>query len=1197
MRLKSLELHGFKSFPDKTKISFDKGVTVIVGPNGSGKSNISDAVRWVLGEISSKNIRGNKMEDVIFGGTDSRSSMGFAEVSLTIENTGEHRVDVDYDEITVTRRYYRSGDSEYMINQKPVRLRDINEMFMNTGIGKTGYSIIGQGRVSEIISQKSEDRRAIFEEAAGISKFRAKKQEAERKLEATNENLVRLNDILGELEVRVSPLEKDAAKARIYLDLYNKKKEIDVSLALFDIDNIVNSGEQTEKAYQLSKQTLDIATELLESFEAQSERLYASRSQSRLDYEEAVRNRSEATEKKHAIEATLLVGRNELLHIEASNEEYNDLIKENKDAIEKTLSDAAKNKALIKEKEDLLFEKNESFESSVDKLEKTRAAHAELGRQIDIVNEKKEELGNEKNELMLALSALASTKTATKERYAEIEQEFAQLCGEMEQTRKKIASSEKTLTGYESELAKSDGARAESVGEMERAEKEKEELLARYNRTLSEISAKTQRAETLKRMDEHFEGYQSSVRAVLKASASGTLSGICGPVSSLISLEGKYSVAIETALGAGLQNIVCEDEDSAKRAIDFLKRENAGRATFYPLTSVKFNPLSINMNAAKASSGFVGIANSLVRTDAKYENVIAYLLGRTLVFNNLDNAIRYAKSVGYSVRIVTLDGQIINAGGSFTGGSSKTDSGILTRKNQIEIILAEKAVLEDELAKINGLTKELDERLKEAKKERDSLSDKYMILSSLHKSEQSTLELQRTRLAEQNSKLSALNDAKDQMDKRDGEADKKATELEDSIIRKDEALAKADSDALSIKEALDASYAEIERLVSEKNELFVVCSVLKKEIENAKNADAELESLIASLNAEKQDIGSKMEAKRSKHKELSEKIKTDTQTLSLLDARIDELKKLCDKLSGDDLEFERRQNELRNTIKEKTHERELAFNSFTKLESKRAQILSEKDKITEKLWEDYELTYAAATELPHSEVSAETRQSFVSSQNKLRAKIRELGPVNVNAIEEYAEVSQRYEFLSTQLKDLNKSKDEFTEIISKLDSEMCTRFSETFVQVNENFKQVFSELFGGGSANLSLVDPDNVLQSGIEISVAPPGKIIKSLKLLSGGEQVFVAIAILFAILKVNPAPFCLFDEIESALDEVNVDRFAEYVKQYSDGVQFVIITHRRGSMEISDTLYGVTMPQRGVSRVLSVNVNEVEAKTGLKAN
>lgn len=1187
-------MQGFKSFPDKTVLNFNQGITVVVGPNGSGKSNITDAVRWVLGEMSTKNIRGSKMEDVIFGGSDNRRPMGYAEVSLVIDNTcGIGRLESEYDEVTVTRRYYRGGDSEYLINGKTVRLRDIAELFMNTGVGKTGYSNIGQGKIAEIISQKSDERRSVFEEAAGISKYRYKKNEAERKLKDTESNLVRLNDILAELGSRVGPLEKEAAAARKYLDLYEQKKSVDVSLWLYDAEAMRKKATETEKVYMAAKLGLEAVDGEISSLEERSEKLTEKASEGQKNAETLAGRISSYIENRHSIESSARVLENDILHTEGT--------------ISRTKGELEARRASLKDAENRTAELSAALEACRERLENIKqdeetTASAVIDQQI--ISEKAENyiLDREDDEKLIEaelldikvrLSALEGSHEAENDRSEGIEKEITDAEERIAELTDAKNRAERTVSDYGQAIDNEKNALEAKRRELEVLESELDKAKEGLAALRLSADGKKQRAEALSRMDELLEGYNYSVKNVMRASASGQVRGICGPISKLIALKPEYSVAIETALGANIQNIVTENEDAAKAAIAYLKRTNGGRATFYPITSVKAQPSNIRVDELKHQRGYVGMADGLVDFDARYAGVIGYMLGRTAVFDNIDNAASTAKAFGYRIRIVTLDGQLINAGGSFTGGSVKSDSGILTRGAEVARLRNEISELEKDRENAEEHISEIGKKINILKNTVSSADGKLSLLNTMLQAEQTQLEVAKSRLSTEEARrdslindLSGLGEAHEHYD---AEHRKLVESLRVANRNLDEAKARTQK-AVSDRNAADDALAVLEKRL---NSLMIDMTAASKDLEAAENSIAANNAAVVAL-----------EEQVAKAEEL---IVTLTEKLTDAKNRIEENKVSSDALGGDiellenerkrviedNLGFEKEQTEIREKLRDCNRRRETVLRDYTRAENLREQLKNDNDRLAAKIWEDYELTYTAAAELGYPEVTEETRPSFGARQTELRNKLRALGSVNVGAIDEYNDVKQRYDFSKGQYDDLCKARESLDGIIERLEREMKSRFVTAVEDINRNFKVTFKELFGGGSAEISLTDPENVLTSGIEINVAPPGKIIKNLISLSGGEQAFVAIALIFAILNVNPTPFCIFDEIESALDDVNVVRLAEYMRRYSEKTQFIAITHRRGTMEASDMLYGITMPDRGISRVLSMNVNEVEAKIG----
>ena len=1195
MRLQSLELHGFKSFPERTKITFDAGMTVIVGPNGSGKSNISDAVKWVLGELSAKNIRGDKLEDVIFGGTDKRSRMGFAEVSLTIDNTGEYRIPSEYNEITVTRRYFRTGESEYLINGQLKRLADIVDLFMNTGIGKTGYSIIGQGKISEIIAQRAEDRRYIFEEAAGISKFRAKKQKAERKLAETENNLIRLNDILSVLEQRVEPLEKDAAKAKIYLDLYERKKAIDIALAVFDISSIAGQNDEFERSYHMAKHTLEITQDSLASLNNQVLTNNDKEEKNRNQTKEQNEQLGIKKEERHTVTTKRLLAEQEIEHGKSVLARYADDSKKQDELYNSALKRQSEAETLLNAKASDETTLQNEYSTAQNELNELRASLSDLHKEENDTKAEKSACEKQLVDDRIRLSALESSQASLDERMQNVQKELNSANESLNDIEKRMEASRERLASYRKDASRTQEKKEAILDAADEIEKNLLSLSEKRTQTKVAINTKTEQAATLKRMEEHFEGYQKSVRFVVDAATSGKLRGICGPVSKLIKVENRYSIAIETALGSNVQNIVTEDENAAKAAINALKKENAGRATFYPLSSVRAEKTRIDLQKVKGFPGYVGIASELLSYDARYREIIASMLGRTFVFDTLDHATEMARHFGYTVRIVTLDGQQINAGGSFTGGSAKRDSGILSRTREIEALGKEVETLKATLSSLETQISEEEKALNGKKDELNDLNDNYMLLAAMYKAEETSSNLILDQYQAQKDAVETLEHSIEHIKQQNMSAAQLKVTLSQEIKTLSERSITLDTTMATIQISLAETEAMIADKKEECNRRLLAITIATKDLEAAQNSYEACKAEIARIENERTMIREVMENNEANFDQLENNIQALILVANELDEEIAQIENSIKTLHREAEEIHNRAVELQNELKNKNQEFQLQSAHYAKLEGKRQNMQSEKDRLTARLWEEYELTYSAACEIEHPEITQENRGKNVSEQNKLRSKIRELGSVNVGAIEEYASVKEEYDHLHTQIGDLNKSKDEYSNIVSQLEKEMCQKFNESFHAINENFSVVFRELFGGGSAKLELTDPNNILTSGIEIIVAPPGKLIKSLKLLSGGEQVFVAIAILFAIFKINPPPFCLLDEIESALDEVNVSRFANYAKNFCNNTQFIAISHRRGTMEAANALYGVTMQERGVSKLLSINMNDIERKIGIK--
>ncbi len=1194
MYLKSLELHGFKSFPNKTTLNFERGATVIIGPNGSGKSNLSDAMRWVLGEMSTKSIRGSKMEDVIFGGADTRRPMGYAEVSVTFDNTDtEHRIDSVYDEITVTRRYYRSGDSEYFLNRKPCRLRDIHELFLNTGVGREGYSIIGQGRIAEILSKKSEDRRNIFEEAAGISKFRYKKTESERKLAECESNMLRISDVLSELEGRVGPLERDSEKAKKYLELYEAKKKTDVSLWIYDTARLHEEEERAAEALKLSEHELEMAEDTLSGFERQYDRLFEESQATKLESEKLLADINKISDLVYKLEAEYRVSENDTVHnntlialCEHSGEE---LLRQKKnceavcegirteiETYKEKLGTLEGEYAQCCEKSTLCADRIEAFDESL----------AEMLECIRILEARS-------NDIKLRIGVLESTHDSDITKGKEAREELDKYNAEVTALNTKIEESNTTAAAYEQknkecseELSFIDEKLTELKDSSEQLEDNIKEAVLRRDTA-------REKAKTLSDMEAHFEGYANGVRYVMRVYGEGKIDGsgtIYGPLSKLISAKDEYVTAAETALANNIQSIVCDNEQTAKAAIRTLKASGQGRCTFYPLTSMHAQDETEEMRQAYKCKGYIGTASDIIDCDDKFRIVLDSVLGRTLVFEDLDCASECAKKVKYRVKLVTLDGQIINAGGSYTGGSSKRESGIMSRGAKIDELKTLERSLSSDIEKYEAELTRVRSEEGELSFKRAGVKQQSDIIAAMMGAERAQLGAYKAKLETQSELIEKLMGDISRIEEHNSGYDGELARLNAEAL---ECTNEADAlreKRISVDAEKNAEAEEKEKLFAQANELLVALAEARKDKEGAEQRLGDQILRIADIDADIEANSQKAQGYREQLKALESGREQNRENSNVLTEQLKELNSRRAGAEESGLDLEKKQNEMRVRIREKTQEKELLFKTHTKNEARYKSLVEQKDKFTAQIWEDYELTYSAAVALGYPEVTEENRTEYTTNAQKLKNQIKALGSVNVNAIEQYAEVKARYDDMTAQVADLSASRRQLEGIIAKIEGEMKRSFTDAFNKINENFKVTFSELFGGGQAELLLTDPENILTSGIDIKAAPPGKIVKSLMLLSGGEQAFVAIALLFAVLKVNPSPFCILDEIEAALDEVNVARFAEYIKKF-DSIQFILITHRRGTMEAADRMYGVTMPEQGVSKVIELNVYEFEAR------
>ena len=1199
MYLKSIELQGFKSFPEKTTLSFKEGITVIIGPNGSGKSNIADAMRWVLGEVSSRNIRGTKMEDIIFGGAETRKPSGFAQVSLTLDNSGEEdKLPIEYDEVTVTRRYFRGGDSDYLINGKACRLKDIHALFMNTGIGRGGYSVIGQGMIAEIISLKSEERRIVFEEAAGISKYKFSKNEALKKLAATQENLTRLNDINSVLASRVGPLEKESEKARRYMEIYEKKRMLDIALWLYDMAELSKRIASLRGTYEIYSSDLELtegeADRLSEQSTALFDELQNLKQQTERCNTELSRTQNERTEATNkAAFATA-----EAQHLREKIEELTQRL----DNLRQSLADANKLKNERQAQLDASREKDaelsakeaaaeEAYERICEKIDECAAESADTAEKI-------KQLSDEIIDLRIRLTVTDTSDTADSEKTAELDASISAQNDAIERLKAEVEAAENSERAYAEKRAQTQ----QKLAQLKEASAKNAEQQQIYRRKKDDADVAYQvaerKSEALKRMEELFEGYSRATRFVMDEYKKGNISGkIYAPVSQLISVPEKYSTAIECTLGPALQHIAVEDEGSAKAAMYALKAAGAGRTTFLPVATVRPAFMSVDTDKLARQRGFEGIASDLVSCDAKFGDICKSLLGRTAVFDNIDNAVACARAFGYKVRIVTLDGQQINAGGSFTGGSGIKDGGILSRGREIE-------ALADLMRKCRASSDEAAKKLGELEKEADKLSldsdnatAEDGIIAALENEANSAVKVAQARLDEAYARAGEIEAEKSgisekaQMRRAKREEDSKRLEdLNSEVKQLTEKAEQLDAD-------MNEDNAEQQRLRGVLEEARVNAAGNARGTAAFEASLSESESTCAVL---EQSISSAEEQLKNRIGKLNENAESASRTgvdIAGYETKIKELNEKIAELSRLTVQTEGKYTVSLNEEREKTELKQQLIEKKIQAESKLENAENEREKLKVVLEENYEIGYAEAKEKAVEyncpEVTEQSRPALSKRQGELRGRIRALGNVNVSAIEEYAEVKKQHDELTAQIADLTSSETDLLQIISQLDEEMKTGFVRAFENINLHFGQVFRRLFGGGTAELVLREPDNVLESGIEINVAPPGKIIKNLSLLSGGEQSFVAIAIYLALLEVNPTPFIMLDEIEAALDEVNVDRFAQYVRETQDKTQFILITHRRGTMEVAEKLYGVTMPTKGISKVLSVDINEIEEKIG----
>lgn len=1191
MKLKAVEMQGFKSFPDRTKLTFDDGITVIVGPNGSGKSNISDAIKWVFGEQSVKSLRGAKMEDVIFGGSASRKPTGFAWVSLFIDNT-DRSIDIDTDEVVITRRLYRSGESEYRINNNPVRLKDINETFMDTGLGRDGYSVIEQGKIAEIVSAKSTQRREIFEEAAGISKFRYRKTEAERKLTQAEDNLIRLRDIMQELEDRVGPLKAQSEKAKQYVVLAEEKKSLEISLWLEQLAKLGRQMAELEDKTLLAANDRTTAQKRLEEIERETEEIQQKTQELNL-YIEHKRDRIREWETAISeAKVNAAVKQNTVTH----NEET---IRELQDEWERSMLSAGElEEKLTGLREDCALLQKEAeetarrWEESQKALETKRQEERRLATEQSALALQKQELqenihraelsaetaGTLAEETVDRLEALRGQAKNKDENLTRLREELAGHRAFAEELRERLESLQNSKNGYLYKLK----SRSDKIAEVESRQRNSEKL----------AGEKLQRAQVLTDLEKNYESFNNSVKFVMKQAGAGALRGVIGPVSALTRTENRYSTAVEIALGAAIQNIVVQDETAAKRAIALLKERGAGRATFLPLTNIRANPIRESDLAARG--GYVGLASELVQCEERYRAVMDSLLGRTVVAEDIDAAAAIAKAYGYRYRAVTLDGQVVNAGGSLTGGSVNKNASILSRRGEIDALTAEAkkyaAQVEELETQLTELRREADTIratvegiAAEEKTAREDLISAQTLVSRLTASTEEAEQLNEQALREYDELTARVEELRKQK-LTGGELVKKLTE---EVAR----LNRMDVESTAAHTALTEAIEEAARQVTD---LQMEAITRRKDCEAAQSVIAQLENQQSGSEAALTELRQKQEQLQKENEAIRAEIEEITAGAAGGGSEIETLRRDIKEADGQKDTLEARRSILTRESGDAITKREAAASELVRLQEKSEAMQEQQNGISTKMWEEYELTRseAAETAIPLEDVPAAQKRL-----TELRGRIRGLGAVNVAAIEEYEEVSGRYRFMKEQIDDAENAKKELTRLIAELSAKMSAIFTERFAGINRHFGEIFRELFGGGHAELRLTDATDPLETGIEIIVQPPGKIIKNLSALSGGEQAFVAICIYFAILRVNPAPFVLIDEIEAALDDVNVGKFAAYLHRMTDHTQFISITHRRGTMEQGDVLYGVTMEEEGISKLLRLDVAEMEKKFGKSLN
>ncbi len=1189
MYLKALEIQGFKSFPDKTVLNFGEDITAIVGPNGSGKSNISDAIRWVMGEQNSRQLRGAKMEDVIFGGTEKRNQMGFAQVTLVIDNTEHIFPSRDEAEVAVTRRYYRSGESEYYINKQSVRLKDVNELFMDTGMGREGYSIIGQGKIDEILSVKSGERREIFEEAAGISKYRHRKEETERKLERTEENLVRINDKIAELELQVEPLRQQAEMAKKYLILRDELRVLEISVWLEQLQNIRTAKLKLESDAALAKEECDRAQKALDDVYALNEK-FSEQAQQNDIAAEALRGQLTAAESAAGEESAAIA-------VLQTTIRHND---ESLTRLEQELSDAEVRRNSLQSQIDGQMARVAEIDSQAAALERELQALldqvqslAENARgaaeDVDALRAQEVMATAEAADGRAAMSALAAGMEAASQRRETVEQELTAIREKLESGEKESKENRRALNEAKEEAQAVQNVIQGHSLRMDARRKKAEDAAAEKVQLTMEVGKLDDRIRMLTEMEKEYEGFSKAVKTVMQAAEKNTLRGIHGPVAGLMTTKKEYAVALEIALGASLQNIVVDREEDAKTAIRFLQQRDGGRATFLPLTAIRGDVLRENV---AGEYGFVGVASELVRYDKQYDSIFKNLLGRTVVMEDMDSAIALARKFRNGFRIVTLDGQVINRGGSMTGGSVNRSAGVLSRANELERLSGQQGALHEKLRASVERAGELQRELQKAEYELQVAREQQ------RKAEDDVLTLQ-GRQDHYDVLLESLRLSRETMEQELAGLERQAGESRGKMQETQAAIDDAESRAAALRQQVQEKLAgqtdlndATDRLADTISEKRAGQAALRAERDGALHSAEELRRVQADMVSDREQRDLLAQQCRAARQQAETDMAQHQEKLDGFNGQAAGLRQRLEALAQEKMQLEQQREQHSRDSRQCNDALLDAMQAHSKLQQKLESSTMEESQILDKLWERYELSHSDALE---QRVELESVAKATRRIAELNREIKGLGTPNIGAIEEFERVNTRYTYLSDQRGDVERAKEELTGIIDQITGQMTTIFAEQFKLLNESFQETFLELFGGGKARLELEDESDILNCGIEIKVQPPGKQLKTITLLSGGEKAFVAIALYFAILKVHPTPFCVMDEIEAALDEANVVRYARYMRRIAGKTQFIVITHRRGTMEEADVLYGVTMQEKGVSRILTINLNDMAKELHIK--
>ena len=1190
MYLKALMLQGFKSFPEKTMLTFDQSITAIVGPNGSGKSNLSDAVRWVMGEQSTRALRGGRMEDVIFGGTAKRRQTGYAQVSLVLDNS-DHRLPREENEIMVTRRYYRSGESEYYINRDAVRLKDVSELFMDTGLGREGYAIIGQGRIDEILSQRSTDRREVFEEAAGISRFRHRKEEAQRKLERTDENLLRVNDKVDELELQLEPLRVQRDKAKKYLTLRDELRGLEIAVWLDSLEHIRAGVIQLETDLQSTTAQRDGAKTAQEAAYADAEDCARQMQEHDVAADGLRRQEQQRQEQAGALESAVAVLNSSIAHNDESARRIRADLQQQEGREDSLAAQIAQRKDRLEEIEGQLSAGSQAIQVQREKVEENAKSAGQLEQELERLRDSQALAQADAADARALRSALAAAAQEVLDRDGAVRRELAELEEQSANAEAQLAQAQREQDEAKQSLDQGRNAAQGYALLEEKRRKKAEGCKEAHMKAQMEENALAARIRLLSDMERQREGFSRAVKLVMDQADRGILKGVHGPVAGLVKAPDRVALAIETALGGAMQNIVVDREEDGKAVIQFLKRREGGRATILPIATIRPHTLREG-EALSRQPGFVGVADRLVSFDRRYQNIFSNLLGRVAVMEDLDHAIAAARKFGYQFRIVTLDGQMLNPGGSMTGGSAVKGAGILSRANELEQLEGRRAELAEHTAQWARQLADAQREATAAAYQRQTAQEQLREFENAILLAQGRIQRAQGEKTDLERRQAALRGELEQLQARSAkiDADAKAaqarlTQLEGAAQDSQSAQVQQDRRRSDLKTQAEALTAELSRLTAAQ-------AALEAEREATQAGLRELEALRESLAGDRAQSQSLVAEYETKNQGFSKEIEEKQNALAALREESRRRAQQLEGLNAARLELEARR--VRATRESQTRSDELLRleAEVSRLSQKKSAAAMEEKQLLDKLWETYGLSHEAARRQRQELDSVPTANRRIG---ELKRNISALGQVNVGAVEEFDRVNQRYTYLTGQRDDVERARRELERIISGLTGEMKTIFQREFDRINEAFGQTFVELFGGGKARLELEDPNDVLNCGIDIKVQPPGKALKTITLLSGGEKAFVAIALYFAILKVRPTPFVVMDEIEAALDDNNVARFAQYMRAMADRTQFIVITHRRGTMEEADALYGVTMQEQGVSRMLSLNLNEMERELNLR--